>query len=213
MLAKTGYAQSRYNARAMALGGAYSSIARGFYCVGYNPANLALPSDYRTYINIAGLNLVATNNFLSLERNSKYSGKDLTANAGSLQDEFLDDLPANGWRTNFGFDFPLPFLNLSINNRAYTTDIIYFADYYLSEDALRVLYGGIDKGIEYDLDLRYDATAIIQYGYSMALPFNSLALGFSLKYLQGLAYCGLDSRYRRGSVFVDTTNFLNYVVL
>lgn len=205
---KAGFTQNRTNARAIALGGAYSAIAKGFYCVGYNPANLALPSEYRSYFNIAGLNFVGTNNFVSLKSNAKYSGRDLTANGGKLQEEFLNEIPENGWRTNFSLGVPMPLLNFSINNKAFTSDIIYLSDYYLSSDAMKILFGGVEKGIEYDLSLRYDAMAVAQYSYSMAIPYDNFAVGFSLKYLQGFAYCGLDPRYSSGTVEVDTADFV-----
>ena len=201
---QAGFAQNYINPQAMALGDAYSSVARGYFSVGYNPANLAFPSKYKTYINLAGLNYIVTNNFVSLKTNAKYGGKDITANGEKLQKELISEIPNKGWRYNSGVNIPLPLLNFSTGNKALTANFLYITDYYFSKPALEILFGGMEKDTEYNLDLRCDAMTAIEYAYSMGIPYNNMALGFSLKYIQGLGYYGLDPKRSSGTVSVDT---------
>jgi len=202
------FAQNYSDAVDQALGGANTANSRGIFCIGHNPANLGLSSQYRTYVNLFGANYYITNNFYSLESGTHYGGQDLTADNGKLQDEFLNSLPEEGWRYNTGFSVPLPLANLSIGNKAFTTNLIYVSDYYISKPALDVIFGNWEKGTDYALDLRCDAMTAVEYAYSMAIPYGKMSIGFSLKYLQGLGYYGLDPDYSSGRLLVDTANFV-----
>ncbi len=207
MCPAAGWAQLDLHPRAQALGGAYSTIARGYFCVGYNPAGLASPGPYKNYIQLGGLNSSVTNNFFSLETNGKYGGKDLTLNQDKLQRQFLKDLPASGWRGNFSLTSPLPLLNISLGNQAFTSQFKYIGDYYLSRAVLDVLYGNMAVGPEYELDLRCDAMMAVEYAYSMAVPYQNVSWGFTLKYIQGIGYYGIDPDYSSGIISVDTAQF------
>jgi len=207
LIPATGWAQIDLYPRAQALGGAYSTLARGYFCVGYNPAGLASPAPYHNYIQLGGLNSYVTNNFFSLATNGKYGGKDITANQAKLQEQLIDDLPASGWRGNFGLISPLPLLNISIGNQAFTSQLKYIGDYYISRAVLDVLYGNMQVGPEYELDLRCDAMMAVEYAYSMAVPYQNVSWGFTLKYIQGIGYYGIDPDYSSGVIGVDTTQF------
>jgi len=201
-------AQNYSDAVEQALGGANTATARGIFCIGHNPANLGLSSKYRTYVNLLGANYYITNNFYSLESGTHFGGQDLTADDGKLQDEFLNSLPEEGWRYSTGFAVPLPLVNFSVGNKAFTTNLIYISDYYISKPALDVIFGNWEMGAEYSLDLRCDAMTAVEYAYSMAIPYGKMSVGLSLKYLQGLGYYGLDPDYSTGRLMVDTTNFV-----
>ncbi len=202
------FSQSIYYPRAKGLGGAYSTIAKGYKCAAYNPAGLAFPGEYRNYYEIGGWSKFATNNFYSLAINGKYGGKDLTANNGELQSEFIDDLPLKGWQINFGQNFPLPLLNFSIGNKAFTTNLLYIGDYYVDRPTLDLVFGNFQKGKKYDINLRLESMMAAEYGFSMGIPYNNLALGFTLKYIQGLGYYGVDPSRSGGYIIADTTNFV-----
>jgi len=203
----SGLAQHYDNPVTKALAGANSAVTRGFLCVGQNPANLGMSTPYRTYFQAFGINYYITNNFYSLET-GRHFGRDLTADDGALQAEFLRKLPTDGWRFDNGFNSALPFVNFSLGNKALTTNLIYTNDLYLSRPVLDVVFGGVEKGKLYQLDMRWDAMTAIEYAYSMAIPYENIAVGLSLKYLQGLGYYGLDPRYNTGQIVVDTARFL-----
>jgi len=189
------------------MGGAGTAMTRGFFCIGHNPANLGLSSPYRTYVQMFGLNGYLTNNFYSLESGTHFGGRDLTADGGALQQEFINSLPQEGYRLNSALAVPLPLVNFSVGNKAFTTSLIQVSDYYISKPALDVIFGNWEKGSAYDLDLRCDALTALELAYSMAIPYGNMSIGISLKYLQGLGYYGLDPDYSTGRIEVDTTNF------
>jgi len=200
--------QNLKHPRAVAMGGAFTAIPEGVFSVNSNPANLAFPAAYNSYFYLGGFDWQLTNNFYSLLSSSKYGGKDLTVDGGELQRDFIDDLPDNGWRTNSTINIPLPIVNFSKGNKAFTTNIIYTTDYYVSKPALDVIFGNWEKGVEYETDLRIDAMTAIEYAYSMGIPYDNLAFGFSLKYYQGLGYYGLAPGQSSGSIMVDTAAFV-----
>ncbi len=202
------FAQNYSDAVEHAMGGANTAVTRGIFCIGHNPANLGLSAPYRTYINLLGVNYYLTNNFYSLESGTHFGGQDLTAGDGKLQDEFLNSLPVEGWRMSTGMTMSLPLANISVGNKAFTSNLIYVADYYISKAALDVIFGNWQKGIEYELDLRCDAMTAVEYAYSVAIPYGKMSVGISLKYLQGLGYYGLDPDYSTGRLIADTANFM-----
>jgi len=208
IIAGTASAQSYNNARSNALGGSFTAISRGVFSVGFNPANLALPSEYKSYITLYGLNSYATNNFYSLMTSAKYGGKDLTADNKKLQKELLSELPADGWRSSIGLNMPVPLISFSSGNKAFTANLLYVTDYYVSKPMLDLIFGNLQKGVNYQLDLRCDALTAMEYAYSMGIPYENMSFGFSIKYYQGLGYYGLDPDHRTGSVMVDTANFI-----
>lgn len=202
------FAQYYDNPLSRGMAGAGNAAIRGFFCVGHNPANLGLSSPYRTYVQLFGVNGYQTNNFYSLESGTHFGGQDLTADNGKLQREFISSLPQEGWRLTNGINAPLPLVNFSVGNKAFTTSLIQISDYYISRPALDVIFGNWEKGTTYDLDLRCDALTAMEFAYSMAIPYGNMSVGISLKYLQGLAYYGLDPDYSTGQLMVDTSNFV-----
>jgi len=197
-------AQTPAHARAVALGGAFTAIPQGVFSVSTNPANLAFPAAYSTYFYLGGLDWQMTNNFYSLLTSAQYGGKDLTADDGRLQKEFIDDLPENGWRMNTSFGLPIPIINFSMGNKAFTTNVLYVTDYYISKPALDIIFGNWQKNVAYETDLRIDAMTAIEYAYSMGIPYQNVAFGFSVKYIQGLGYYGFDPNHSSGLIKVDT---------
>ncbi len=199
--------QNLYNPRAVAMGGAFTAIPDGLFSVSSNPANLAFRPKYRSYLYLAGIDWQMTNNFFSLLSTAKYGGKDITADGAKLQQDFINDLPSDGWRMDYSMNLPLPILNFSVGNKAFTTNILYNTEYYISKPALDVIFANWEKGVEYQTDLRIDAMTAIEYAYSMGIPYDNLAFGFSIKYYQGLGYYGLDPDFSTGSIMVDTSTF------
>jgi len=171
--------QNLAHPRAVAMGGAFTAIPEGVFSVSSNPANLAFPAAYDSYFYLGGVDWQLTNNFYSLLTSSKYGGKDLTADGGTLQRDFLEDLPDDGWRTNSTVNIPLPVISFSKGNKAFTTNLIYTTDYYISKPALDVIFGNWEKGVEYKTDLRIDAMTAIEYAYSMGIPYDKRICGLT----------------------------------
>lgn len=197
-------AQTRRDPRGMALAGAYGLMSRGYFCIDYNPANLAIHDRYKSYRSLGGLNFGFSNNFLSLSEYQKYNGKNFEADNGKLKNEFLTNLPKNGWRIFSDFHFSLPLINYSSVNKAITSDIIVIGDLGLPRGLIYFLFDGNPLDRELDLDFSEETLAIAQWAYSFAIPVKNFNVGLSLKYLMGGAFFGLDPDSSYGSI---TTSF------
>ncbi|HPN73725.1 MAG TPA: DUF5723 family protein [Candidatus Marinimicrobia bacterium] len=193
-------AQTRRDPRALALAGAYGSLARGIFAIDYNPANLAIPHEYHSYRIFGGFGTNVSTNFLSIKQYQKYNGKDLEAGNGHLKKEFMNDIPDEGWRVFTDIYFPLPLISYSTYNRAISSDLIVIGDLGLPKDLLNLVFDENPIGETLDLDFNEEVMAIIQWGYSLAFPVGNIFLGFTAKYLQGLAYIGLNPDSSYGSV-------------
>lgn len=190
-------AQTRRDPRGMALGGAYGVLARGIFTVDYNPANLAIPHEYDSYRILGGLGTSVSTNFLSVSQYKKYNGQNLEAGDGSLKDEFMADISDEGWRIFTDLYFPLPYISHSTYNRAISADLIVIGDLGLPRGLLEFMFDENPIGKTLDLDFHEELMAVMQYGYSLAFPVGDVFVGLTAKYLQGLAYIGLnpDSSY------------------
>ncbi|HDP68614.1 MAG TPA: hypothetical protein ENN20_08965 [Candidatus Marinimicrobia bacterium] len=210
-LSTTGSGQTRRDPRGMALAGAYGVMARGLFSVDYNPANLAIPEQYKSYRVWGGVATSFTNNMLSLKNYDKYNGQDLEADDGLLKEEFLNEIPENGFRLFTDVHLPLPYLNFSRYNKAFTTDMIMIGDIGLPEGMLTFLFEGNPIGEEMSLDFREDFLIMNQYAYSFAFPVKKLFFGVSLKYLQGITYFGLNPDSSYGYVKTNFGSKKNYL--
>ncbi len=190
-------AQTLRNARCVALAGAYGSLARGLFAVEYNPANLALPDAYKTYRLWTGVSTRFANNFLSIASYNKYNGKNWEANNGELKQEFLAAIPDRGWRLFSDFDLALPYINISRANRAFTANIMFIGDLGLPRGVVYFVFDGNPIGKRLNLDIAEELLMVGQWAYSFAIPTEHFSVGFTLKYLQGLGYLGInpDSSY------------------
>jgi hypothetical protein len=87
-----------FNARGMAMGQAYGSVARGVDATNWNPANLALPRPHTLEINLLGFNADVTNNSMSLNKYKRYFTEEGHQGVWSKQDieEILNLVPSGG---------------------------------------------------------------------------------------------------------------------
>jgi len=205
------HAQTRRDPRCMALGGAYGSLARGIFAVDYNPANLAIPHEYDSYRIWGGLGTSFSTNFLSINQYKKYNGQNLEAGDGSLKDEFMADISEDGWRIYSDFYLPVPYVSHSTYNRAVSADFIIVGDLGLPRGLLKFVFDENPLGQTLDLDFQEETMAVMQYGYSIAFPVKGVYVGLTAKYLQGLAYFGLnpDSSYGEITTYFDPER--NYI--
>lgn len=205
------WAQTRRDPRCMALGGAYGSLARGIFAVDYNPANLAIPHEYDSYRILGGLGGSFSTNFLSIRKYQKYNGKNLEAGTGHLKTAFMNDIPDDGWRIFSDFYFPISYLSHSNFNRAISADLIVIGDLGLPRGLLEFIFdeNPIDKTL--NLDFQEEVIAAIQWGYSVAFPVGGVFLGLTAKYLQGLAYTGLNPDSSYGGITTYFEPDRNYI--
>lgn len=173
------------NARAVGLGGAYTSLARGIEAPSWNPANLALyPTQFS--MNLISLGVGINNNSFSKRQYDLYNGAQLTTED---LENILASIPDGGLDLDFLMNSEV--LGFSYTNYALTVRAVAAGHMQIAKD-LPALLPGNEIGRTYDFDdCDGLAWAYIAYGFSAAFPlkldaFERFAVGVGLNYLQGL---------------------------
>ena len=182
--------QSKRDARVVAMAGAYTTIAEGAFCVGYNPGAIGLQQNKPLTIQAFGLDVGILGNFFSIENIASYSGDTLSR---SDKDAMFDELNrTNGLSFFVDSHMPLPFLNISKGNIAFSANNVILQNYRLPIGILELFFYGNEAKPKLNLDLNYEIAGLNEYGFSFGIPFKNLSWGVTAKYLQGLFYLGID---------------------
>lgn len=182
--------QSKRDPRAVALAGAYSTIADGIFAVGYNPALLAYQVDKPFMLQVFGFDFGILGNYFSLANLNAISGDTLSQ---TYKDALFRTLDRSGGLAFFSdFHSALPFLNYGSGNMAFTSNLMIMGDFKLPTGLLRLILDGNARHPRIDMTLNYEILGVNEFGFSFAVPFTSYAWGVTLKYLQGLFYLGID---------------------
>ena len=176
--------------RAVALAGATTSIAEGIYAVGYNPALIAYQVDKPFMMQLGGIDFGMANNYLSMAAMQSLSGSFLDEDEKTL---IINRLERNGGLAfNVNGLFAIPGINYASGNMALTANFLYMGSYSIPAGLARLMLEGNANNPEIDMTIGYEIMGINEMSFSFAVPYESFALGFSLKYLQGLFYFGID---------------------
>ena len=181
-------AQIRKDPRSLAMGGAYTTIARDFFSVGVNPANLALVRSYIA-MQIVQVNLGISNSSLNLTEYNKFNGADLEKD--NKKEELLSLIPDEG--LTFYFDASVqPVLgNISWNNMAITTDIYTVGDLTVPKAPFEVMLYGNELGKDYSLEAGGEFLGAGEIGFSNGGVYKNLLLGYTVRVIRGLSYFGV----------------------
>ena len=201
------FSQLSQDARMLALNGAYTTVARGYQCVGVNPANLAYSNGFS--MNLLTFNMGVGNNTFSLDAINNLDGADLEhPNAEvyfpkeNLSSVFDDD----GIIITTDLAFPLPILNFSFQKYAFTTSPKLYTKFGIPSGFVDLLFYGNEIGKDLSIDLPLDIMAVQETGLSYAFSQNDLTFGVTAKYILGYFYStfeSVDSSYFR----TDSTAF------
>jgi hypothetical protein len=183
-------AQTKRDPRAVALAGAYTTIADGIYAVGYNPALLAYQRDKPFMLQLFGIDFGFVGNYFSLSNLSAISGDTLV---GREKDLLFRNFEDSGGLTFFqDLHVPWPVVNYASGNMAFTSNFLFLSNTRIPSGLMRLLlYGNADYP-DIDLTLNYEVLGVNEFGFSFAVPYDRFAWGLTLKYLQGLFYLGID---------------------
>ena len=182
--------QSKRDPRVVSMAGAYTTIADGAYCVGYNPGVIGLQQNKPFTIQAFGLDVGILGNFFSINNIASYSGDTLSR---SDKDEMFSELNrTNGLSFFVDSHMPLPFLNISKGNMAFTANNVILQNYRLPIGILELFFYGNEAKPKLDLELNYEIAGLNEYGFSFGIPFKNMSWGITAKYLQGLFYLGID---------------------
>ena len=176
-------------ARAVAMGGAYTGLAKGVYAPLYNPANIGLSGYQEIGIELVGVGAELSNNSFTLDDYNDYTDVILTEEDKST---ILGKIPAKGLKVTSDIEVSLmslsmgPFV-LSLNGNA-------AAEVNLGKDALELFMEENALVDTFSLDGRYNqaiayASAGLSYGTSIYKSgTRQLAVGATFKYIRGLGY-------------------------
>ncbi len=195
--------------RSLGLAGATTSLVEGIHAVGYNPARLAFSTkDYS--MNLGGLTFGLENNLLSIDNYNLVNGADFIdtlSNDYVNKQTFLEGLPDDGLRIRTSLYMPIPVINWARGITAFSSEVFIFGDMGLPKALFELLMQGNVIGDSLKLTLDEELTGVVEWGFSFAVPRGDAALGFTLKYLQGLFHIGMDQDSSSGYFLTDTTGF------
>lgn len=194
---KISFAQD-FNASSLGMGGAYGAMARGVDAFFWNPANLALKSEYRLEINLAGFNLNVANSALTIDDYKRYfteSGHGGHWDEGEIN-EILELIPEDGLDVNG-----------DVNANAFG---LLFGRYGFSVQGIGKALGVIPKSV-IDLALRGNQELFKEFSFAdyNGDGFSAIKLSLSLshpiplkKYFDEFGI-GLNINYYRGMGVVE----------
>ncbi len=177
------------NARSMAMGGAYTAVARGVESPRWNPANLALSGKKVYRLNLVSLGLGLYNNSFTKNDYDLYNGKYLTVEDKQV---ILGNIPSSGLRFNLNSEVQA--LGISFGHIAITASARAASDFTVPRDAVELLLNGNEFNRLYNIKTtRGEAWGItsvaISLGFPLSVPlFKEFTVGGSFKYLRGLGY-------------------------
>jgi len=208
------FPQLNQDARMLALNGAYTTISRGYQCVGVNPANLSYSKLFS--MNLLTFNFGVGNNTFSLDGAAELNGADFeNENAeiyfpkNDLKYIFKDE----GILFTSALEFPLPFFNFSFNRFALTSVPKIYTKLGIPKDFSDLIFYGNELGQDISLNFPFDIMAVQETGFTYAFPKSDYTFGITAKYILGHFYStieSVDSSYFRtdSSSFTGHASFL-----
>ena len=182
--------QTKRDPRVVGLSGAYTTIAEGIFCVGYNPALITRAHDKPFMLQVYQSDRGFLGNFFSIENVAQFSGDTLN----NKEKDLLFDNFEDGGGVSFFQDrhLPIPLLNYSKGNIALTSNFVMLNNFKIPIGLLELVFYGNGGKPDLDMTLNLEILGVNEFGYTFGIPFESISFGVTLKYLQGLFYMGID---------------------
>ncbi len=204
LLVASGYGQAHIDARGLGLCNVYTVSSRGISAIGYNPANLGYTEDLTFSADLLDFKITAFNNFMSLALFNQYFSGDKDGNPIDLEqkmvgserthkDFLLSEISEDGFSFGMGVSVPIPLLNVSVGNYAFTSGVEYYMQNSLPTGIFEIVMEGNQLGRSFDLSLTQDVLMVTNFGFSFAVPFEKYNVGATIKYLAGIGFAGVDS--------------------
>ena len=178
----------------LGLNGSYTTLARGYQCIGVNPANLGTYNNRS--VNLLNLSLGLSNNAFSITNYNAINGAHLEDTLSFTyypKSQFYDMFGGEGIRLMQSLELPLPILNFSTRRFALTSNFSSNIDMGLPNGFLDLLLFGNPIGSNISIDMEQNTIVTQNIGLSYGHPFNNFSVGFTLKYILGLFYMGMES--------------------
>jgi hypothetical protein len=175
------------NARAAAMAGAYTSLAKGYYSPSFNPANLGFASRQMKGFGLIGAGVSIKNNSFSLEDYNNYTGATLT---DKDKQYLLNKIPAEGLVVSA--DAEVNALAVGYGSFVFSMSGIGAAEINLGREPVELLLQGNTMSDTLNLDDMYGegyglASFNLSYGRLVYKQMDrQLSVGATMKYLKGL---------------------------
>ncbi len=194
-------AQTKRDPRVVGMAGAYTTIADGIFSVGYNPGLIGLQQNRPFMIQGFQLDFGVLGNFFSIENIAQYSGDTLYTKEKNALFKQLED--ADGMSFFMDTHMPIPLLNISKGNKAFSANNIILQNYRLPIGLLELMFYGNGQKADLDIEFNYEILGMNEYGFSFGIPFKSMSWGVTAKYMQGLFYLGVDEDSSSSNIITD----------
>jgi len=188
------FGQPNRDARMLGLNGSYTTLAQGYQSIGVNPANLAA-YNYWSF-NLLNLSLGLSNNAFSITNYNAINGahlEDTSSDKYYPKSQFYDMFGGEGIRLMQSLELPLPILNFSTRRFALTSHFSSNLDMGLPNGLLDLLLFGNPFGSSISINMEQNSIINQDIGLSYGHLFNQFSVGFTLKYILGLFYMGMES--------------------
>ena len=199
--------QPHQDARMLGLNGSYTTLATGYQAVGINPANLGIYKNYS--VNVFDLSIGLSNNFFSVTNYNAINGAHLEDSLSFNyypKEIFYESFGGKGIRILQSFRLPFPIFNFSTPKFAITTNFSNNIDFGMPNGVIDLLFYGNPIGKDISIDLEQFITMTQETGFSYGHNFSGFSAGFTIKYILGLFYMGMESLYNP-SIVTDITGF------
>ena len=215
LLLSFAFGQFDKDPRQLSLGGAYSTIADGYFSSGVNPALLA--SNKGISFNLLSLNSISVHNsFLSMADYNRLNGADFEnpfAKKFFDKDELVQNLNDRGISFDLSMNLDVPISNIAYKNLAFTSSINSFSGIALPDSFFRLVLTGNQVGDTIDVDIGLDMLISSEFTLSYGQSFNGFDIGVGVKYIQGFVYAGMNRATESyflttESAFYGSGNFL-----
>ena len=204
LMLSAAWTQVHIDARGLGLCNAYTVTSRGISAVGYNPANLGFTDEVSFSADLFDFRFAAYNNFMSIALFNQYFTGDVNGDPIDLEETMpgrdkthkeylLEQIPDDGFSVGLGVTIPLPLLNVSYGNYAFSSGFEYYQNNSLPRGLFEMVLEGNAVGKSIDLAISQDLLLVTNMGFSFAIPFENFHIGTTVKYLMGLGFAGVDS--------------------
>ena len=194
-------AQTKRDPRVVGMAGAYTTIADGIFSVGYNPGLIGLQQNRPFMVQGFQLDFGILGNFFSIENIAQYRGDTLYTKEKNALFKQLED--ADGMSFFMDTHMPIPLLNISKGNKAFSANNIILQNYRLPIGLLELMFYGNGQKADLDIEFNYEILGMNEYGFSFGIPFKSMSWGVTAKYMQGLFYLGVDEDSSSSNIITD----------
>ncbi len=207
------FSQFELDPRMLGMSGAYTSVASGYQAIGVNPANLV--SNQSLSLNLFSANTFMVNDFLSVDLYNQLNGADFDNTSSSSyysKNDILGQIKGSNIDIEAGAVAPFPIFNFAYKNFGISALNKSYSKFHIPDTVLDVMLNGNTKDQRFLLDLGGEFISCNEIGLSYAQKVDyfgfPIYLGYTFKYIQGLAFFKMRDIQQDGSyILTQQTSF------